>query len=78
MGDNRESGVGESTLTVKWWAVILVIASVFGWLVIAFANQDRRITTLEAQIPFISQTVCEVKDTVKEIREEQIKQYQKR
>ena len=32
MADQRSGGIGESTVTVKWWAVLTVIIGIFGFI----------------------------------------------
>lgn len=74
--DQRKNGVGESTLTVKWWAVLVVIICVFGFFFTAALSQERRITTLEVQYRSIETAILDVKALTKEIREDQIRRYE--
>jgi len=75
MPDERGYSVGESTITVKWWCVLLVIIGIFGWMFIAQVNVDRRVTTLETQFSYISQSIGEVRELTKEIRADQLRRY---
>ncbi|HOS77032.1 MAG TPA: hypothetical protein PLL15_03250 [Syntrophales bacterium] len=75
MPDTRGNSIGESTITIKWWCVLLVIIGVFGWMFIAQMNVDRRVTTLETQYSFISQSITEVRELTKEIRADQLRRY---
>ena len=75
MTDQRKTGIGESTLTVRWWAVILVFLGLFGILFSTARDQDKvlakfdnRITVNESRYVFISSSLEELKTTLKEIR----------
>jgi hypothetical protein len=77
MIDQRRSGVGESTITVKWWGILLVFICVFGFFFIQGLAQDRRITTLETQFLYITKSIDEVYSLTKQIRDDQVKRYEK-
>ncbi len=77
MPDLRGSGIGESTITVKWWGVLLVFVAVFGFFFAQGISQDRRITTLETQFGYITKSIDEVHDLTKQIRDDQIRRYEK-
>jgi len=68
--DRRQNGIGESTLTVKWWAVILVFLGMFGVLYAGGMDREKRITTLEAQYTNIITSIADVRDAVKELRQD--------
>jgi len=69
---------GESMVTVKWWAVMVVIICVFGWMFGAMMNHERRITIVETQYTQIYSALTELRDVTKEIRAEQIKRLERR
>lgn len=75
--DKRQTSIGESTITVKWWAVLAVILSVLGFFFIATLNHEGRITKIETTFSYITSALDEVKGLTKEIREDQIRRYQK-
>ena len=75
MPDMRKTGVGESTLTVRWWAVILVFLGLFGALFITVRDQDKvlakfdsRISVNETRYILIADTLGEMKLTLKDIQ----------
>jgi len=76
--DKRDLVIGESTITIKWWCVLLVIIGIFGWMFVAQLHQDRRITTLETQFTYITQSISEVRDLTREIRTDQLRRYETR
>ena len=75
--DKRDMSIGESTITVKWWAVLIVISSVLGFFFIATLNHEGRLTKVETTFTYITSGLDEVKSLVKEVREDQIRRYQK-
>lgn len=77
MGDTIQNCGKESTLTVKWWAILVVIMCVFGFFFTAALSQERRITTLEVQYTAIQSNLLDVKSLTKEIRDDQIRRYEK-
>lgn len=76
-GDQRDCAVGESTITVKWWGVLIIIIATFGFLMTSSLSQERRITTLEMQFGYMTKTIDEVRDISKEIRNDQIRRFDK-
>ena len=55
--DRRESTIGESTITVKWWAVIMVFISIFAFLFVGWSTNNTRITKLEEKYDFVVQSI---------------------
>lgn len=55
--DRRESNIGESTLTVKWWAVFMVIISIVGFLFMGWTTNNSRITRLEEKYDYVVRTI---------------------
>jgi hypothetical protein len=48
--DQRSNGYGESTLTVKWWAVIAIFLALYGWFFATALSQESRITKIETTL----------------------------
>lgn len=71
MSDRRQETLGETTVTVKWWSVLMVMILAFGFFFTAFINHETRITRTEEAC----KSITEIKSLVKEIREDQIRQY---
>ena len=47
MSDERGNSVGESTLTIKWWGVLVIVLGFFGWMALSVMGQETRITRME-------------------------------
>jgi hypothetical protein len=77
MDDNRGGGIGESTLTIKWWGVLIILFGLFGWMFISILAQETRITKIETHFSHISQTLEQVNSLTKEIREYQLRRFEK-
>lgn len=77
MIDQRKGGIGESTITVKWWGILLVCFGMFGFFFAQGLAQERRITTLETQFAYMTKSIDEVRDITKEIRNDQIRRFEK-
>ena len=75
--DKRETSLGESTVTVKWWAVLVVILSIMGFFFISTMNHEGRLTKIETTFGYITSGLDEVKALAKEIREDQVRRYQR-
>lgn len=75
MEDKRANGIGESTLTIKWWGVLIVIITFLGWITLSVTAQETRITKIETQFTYISQSLSEVKQLTGEIRLDQLRRY---
>jgi hypothetical protein len=75
--DNRETSLGESTVTVKWWAVLVVILSIMGFFFISTMNHEGRLTKIETTFGYITSGLDEVKALTREIREDQVRRYQR-
>ena len=75
--DKRETSLGESTVTVKWWAVLVVILSIMGFFFITTMNHEGRITKIETTFGYITSGLDEVKALTREIREDQVRRYQR-
>ena len=58
----------ESTVKVKLWGIIIVFAAIAGWAVLAFANHERRIVTLETQWLSICEKLSDIRQDVKDIK----------
>lgn len=71
------NGSNESTVTVKWWPVLAAIVTIAGTIfTVLFGytlNHEGRLTRMETQYSEIRTVLGELKDTTKEIRQEQIK-----
>ncbi len=73
MGDNIQNcGAKESVLTVKSWAVVLVILGLFGWFGVSTLNHENRITRIETQFDYISKSLGNVEKLTQDIRDAQI------
>jgi len=75
--DQRKTGIGESTLTVRWWAVILVFLGLFGILFSTARDQDKvlakfdgRISVNETRYGIISERLTEMNAVLKDIQSE--------
>ena len=77
MADQRSGNIGESTVTVKWWAVLTVIIAVFGFMLISMLNHEGRITKVETQFTYITEALGDLRGITKDIREDQIRRYEK-
>lgn len=73
----RSTDQGESTLTIKWGAIIILILGFFGWVVIGTFSHENRITTMETKlaihIPVISTSLEKMAATIEEIRDNQLR-----
>ena len=65
--DRRATTVGESTITVKWWAVFMVIISVMGFLFMGWTTNNSRITRLEEKYDFVVKTVGQLQSSTEKI-----------
>ena len=80
-GDNeagfKQTVYGESTLTLKWGVILVLILGFFGWVVVGAFSHENRLTKvetkLEIQIPQINNALAEVRDLTKEIRDNQLR-----
>lgn len=74
MSEQREQ---ESTLTLKWGIILVLILGFFGWITVGAFSHENRITKvetkLEIQIPQINNALTEVRDLTKEIRDNQLR-----
>lgn len=63
--DRRTSGIGESTITVKWWGVLLVIIAAFGYFFSVGLAHESRLTKLETafevRLASIDEALCDLK-----------------
>lgn len=75
--DDRQRSYGESTLTLKWGMILVLILGFFGWVVIGAFSHENRITKmetkLEIQIPQISNSLFILEGVTKEIRDNQLR-----
>ena len=77
MPDQRSGSIGESTITVKWWAVLTVIIAVFGFFFISMLNHEGRLTKVETQFSYITDALTDLKGVTKEIRDDQVRRFEK-
>ena len=77
MPDQRSGNIGESTVTVKWWAVMVVIIGIFGFFFISMLNHEGRLTKVETQFSYITDALTDLKGVTKEIRDDQIQRFEK-
>lgn len=63
----------ETTVTVSFWAIILVALGIFGFLFTSNINHEGRITILETQYTQINATLGKVEALSREIRDDQIR-----
>ena len=67
----------ESTITLKWGAIVVLVLGFFGWVVMGAFSHESRIsrieTKLEIQLPLISSSLNEVREVTKEIRDNQLR-----
>ena len=65
----------ESTLTLKWGVILVCILGFFGWLVLASLSHENRITRVETKIeilfPQIADSLKNLQEVTKEIRDDQ-------
>lgn len=65
----------ESTVTLKWGLIVVLVLGFFGWLVVSGASHEGRLTRLETKIeillPQITQSLVELQATTTAIREDQ-------
>jgi len=60
---------GETTIKVKLWGVIVIFSILFGWFFVAYANHDRRLTTLETQYVSICDKLGDIRTDTKDIKQ---------
>ena len=75
MADERNNGIGESTLTIKWWGVLILILGLFGWMAVSILAQETRITRIETHFTHIAQTLEKVSTITEDIRADQLRRY---
>jgi len=63
--DKRSTGLGESTITVKWWGVILVILLLFGFFFKNVLKTETRVTAIETKLVGMAEDTKEIKDLLK-------------
>lgn len=75
MPDQRRTSIGESTLTIRWWAVLLVFLGLFGFLFNSTRDQDKLMANLDSRIAVnenrystISNTLDKLEITLREIQ----------
>lgn len=69
----QNCNTGESTFTVKSWAVVVVILGLFGWFGIQSISHESRITRIETQFDYITRSLGTVETLAQEIRDNQIR-----
>jgi hypothetical protein len=56
----------ESLLRVKWWGVLLVFFGIYAYFFLAIYNINTRVTILETESKYVSDSVKELKSIAKE------------
>ena len=67
----------ETTVKVKLWGMVLLVVAALGFLYISSTAMESRITRNETSITYIISSITEVKDLVKEIRQDQISRHKR-
>lgn len=67
----------ETTVKVKLWGMVLLVVAALGFLYISSTAMESRITRNETSITYIVSSMTEVKDLVKEIRQDQVRRYKR-
>ena len=67
----------ETTVKVKLWGMVLLVVAALGFLYISTSTMESRITKNETSIGYIVSSIVEVKDLVKEIRQDQISRHKR-
>ena len=65
--DRRATTMGESTITVKWWAVFMAILSVMGFLFMGWTTNNQRITRLEEKYDFVVKSIGALQTSTEKI-----------
>ena len=65
----------ESTVTVKLWGVFGIVIAVCGFFFLAIMSHESRITKVETQFPYITESLAELRSVTKDIREDQVRRY---
>lgn len=65
--DRRQMTVGESTITVKWWAVFMLFISIFGFLFMGWSTNNTRITKLEEKYDFVVKSIGSIQTSQEKI-----------
>lgn len=75
--DQRSNGYGESTLTVKWWAVICLFIGIYGWFFMIVLTHENRLTkvetTLEVSITSMTKSIDRLACTLEKLIDERHK-----
>ena len=80
MIDDSSEGCRESTITLKWGVVIMVIVTgivaLLGWSFGTVSNHDVRLTKIETRLeivlPALASQLGEMQVMIKDIRDEQV------
>lgn len=71
----------ESTVTLKWGIIIVLVLGFFGWLSLGTLSHENRLTKvetkLEIQIPQMSQTLENLTRITQDIRDDQVRRQHK-
>ena len=70
---NTEKG-SESTLTIKWVFILLLILGIFGFFFTSVLSQENRITKVETQFESVSKDISEIKCGISDLRTMYIEQ----
>ncbi len=62
---------GESTLTVKWWAVLVIFFGIFGWFFVTALGHENRITKVETTL---EQNIVSIKSDLQWLKQAHMKQ----
>ena len=62
-----------SIMRVSFWAIITLIIGVIGYLYICHAALDSRVVRVETTLPYMVESVKEIKSLVVDIRDDQIR-----
>lgn len=61
--------IPETTVTVKFWAVVIVIICIFGYFFAANSSYDSRLTRLEVKFENINDKLMDIRLDTKEIKQ---------
>ena len=79
--DRRSNGIGDNTVTIKTWVlIVLIITFVSGVTGVGFAslmNHESRTSTLETKVANQTCDITEIKQMLRDIRNDQIRRYEK-
>ena len=56
----------ESTVTIKFWAILITILGIYGFFFVTILNHERRVTVLETQFPHVIALLQDIKSVLSE------------